>query len=249
MTNTANSSKETPRWGRILLKVSGEAFAGQNSNNIDGETVQAIADNIVAVREEFDVSVGVVVGAGNIWRGQAGAGAGMDRSQADYMGMLATVINALALQDRLERGGQATRVMSAIHMAQVAEPYIRRRAIRHLEKDRIVVFAGGTGNPFFTTDTTAALRAVEIEAGVVLKGTHSGTGGIYTADPKLDPTATKIDVVTHIEVLQRGLKAMDSTAITLCMDNDLPIVMFDLMGEQNVQKILRGEAVGTLVQS
>ena len=249
MSNTSDSAKETPRWGRILLKVSGEAFAGSESQGIDGDTVQSIADDIVAVREAFDVSVGIVVGAGNIWRGQAGAGAGMDRSQADYMGMLATVINALALQDRLERRGQPTRVMSAIHMSQVAEPYIRRRAIRHLEKDRMVVFAGGTGNPFFTTDTTAALRAVEIEAGVVLKGTHSGTGGIYTADPKLDPTATKLDEVTHIDVLQKGLKAMDSTAITLCMDNDLPIVMFDLMGENNVQKILRGEAVGTIVQS
>ena len=249
MSTTSDSSKETPQWDRILLKVSGEAFAGDHSTNIDGETVQSIANNIVAVREEFEVNVGVVVGAGNIWRGQAGGGAGMDRSQADYMGMLATVINALALQDRLERRGQPTRVMSAIHMSQVAEPYIRRRAIRHLEKDRIVVFAGGTGNPFFTTDTTAALRAVEIEAGVVLKGTHSGTGGIYTADPKLDPTATKIDQVTHLDVLQKGLKAMDSTAITLCMDNNLPIVMFDLMGEDNVQKILRGEAVGTLVQS
>lgn len=243
------SSKETPRWGRILLKVSGEAFAGEESYGIDGDTVQSIANNIVAVREAFDVSVGVVVGGGNIWRGLAGAGAGMDRSQADYMGMLATVINALALQDRIERAGQPTRVMSAIHMAQVAEPYIRRRAIRHLEKDRVVVFAGGSGNPFFTTDTAAALRAVEIEAGVMMKGTHSGTGGIYTADPKLDPTATKIDEVTHIEVLQKGLKAMDSTALTLCMDNDLPIVMFDLMGEDNVQKILRGEPVGTLVQS
>ena len=243
------AAKEKPRWDRILLKVSGEAFAGTDSYGIDGDTVQAIANYIVAVRDEFDVSIGVVVGAGNIWRGLAGAGAGMDRSQADYMGMLATVINALALQDRLERSGASTRVMSAIHMAQVAEPYIRRRAIRHLEKDRIVVFAGGTGNPFFTTDTTAALRAVEIEAGVVLKGTHSGTGGIYTADPKLDPDATLIEQVTHIEVLQRGLKAMDSTAITLCMDNNLPIVMFDLMGEGNVQKILRGESVGTLVQS
>ena len=243
------AAKEKPRWDRILLKVSGEAFAGTDSYGIDGDTVQAIANNIVAVRDEFDVSIGVVVGAGNIWRGLAGAGAGMDRSQADYMGMLATVINALALQDRLERSGASTRVMSAIHMAQVAEPYIRRRAIRHLEKDRIVVFAGGTGNPFFTTDTTAALRAVEIEAGGVLKGTHSGTGGIYTADPKLDPDATLIEQVAHIEVLQRGLKAMDSTAITLCMDNNLPIVMFDLMGEGNVQKILRGESIGTLVQS
>lgn len=247
MSNTA--SKETPRWGRILLKVSGEAFAGEESYGINGDTVQAIANNIAAVREEFDVSIGVVVGGGNIWRGLAGAGAGMDRSQADYMGMLATVINALALQDRLERAGQTTRVMSAIHMAQVAEPYIRRRAMRHLEKDRIVVFAGGTGNPFFTTDTTAALRAVEMEAGVVLKGTHSGTGGLFTADPNLDPTATKIDEISHIDVLQRGLKAMDSTAITLCMDNDLPIVMFDLMGEDNVQRILRGEKVGTLVHS
>jgi uridylate kinase len=245
----SNTSKETPRWGRILLKVSGEAFAGEEKYGIDGDTVQSIANNIVEVREAFDVSIGVVVGGGNIWRGLAGAGAGMDRSQADYMGMLATVINALALQDRLERRGQPTRVMSAIHMAQVAEPYIRRRAIRHLEKDRVVVFAGGTGNPFFTTDTTAALRAVEIEAGVVLKGTHSGTGGLFTADPKLDPTATKIDEITHIDVLQRGLKAMDSTAITLCMDNELPIVMFDLMGENNVQKILRGESVGTLVHT
>ena len=247
MSNT--SSKESPRWGRILLKVSGEAFAGEASYGIDGDIVQSIANNIVAVRDAFDVSVGVVVGGGNIWRGLAGAGAGMDRSQADYMGMLATVINGLALQDRLERAGQPTRVMSAIHMAQVAEPYIRRRAIRHLEKDRVVVFAGGSGNPFFTTDTAAALRAVEIEAGVVLKGTHSGTGGIYTADPKLDPTATKLDEVTHLEVVQKGLKAMDTTAITLCMDNDLPIVMFDLMGEDNVQKILRGESVGTLVHS
>lgn len=243
------SSKETPRWDRILLKVSGEAFAGSESYGIDGDTVQSIADDIVAVRDAFEVSVGVVVGGGNIWRGLAGAGAGMDRAQADYMGMLATVINSLALQDRLERKGQATRVMSAIHMAQVAEPYIRRKAIRHLEKDRVVVFAGGSGNPFFTTDTAAALRAVEIEAGVVLKGTHSGTGGIYTADPKLDPTATKLDEVTHLEVVQKGLKAMDTTAITLCMDNDLPIVMFDLMGEDNVQKILRGESVGTLVHS
>ncbi len=237
--------KATPRWNRILLKVSGEAFAGDDSYGINGDTVQAIANGIVAVREEFDVSIGVVVGGGNIWRGQAGAGAGMDRSQADSMGMLATVINALALQDRLERRGQPTRVMSAIHMAQVAEPYIRRRAIRHLEKDRVVVFAGGTGNPFFTTDTTAALRAAEIEAGAVLKGTQ--TDGLYTADPKLDPTATKIDEISHIEVVERRLRAMDTTAITLCMENSLPIVIFELMGTGNVSAILRGESVGTLV--
>lgn len=249
MSEGSASPKEEPRWDRILLKVSGEAFAGPDSSGIDGDTVQSIADDIVDVIATFDVSVGVVVGGGNIWRGLEGAGAGMDRAQADYMGMLATVINSLALQDRLERRGQATRVMSAIHMAQVAEPYIRRKAMRHLEKDRVVVFAGGTGNPFFTTDTNAALRAVEIEAGVVLKGTHSGTGGIYTADPKLDPTATKIDEVTHLEVIQKGLKAMDTTAITLCMENNLPIVMFDLMGDGNVKKILRGEAVGTLVKS
>lgn len=247
MTSDA-SSKQTPRWDRVVLKVSGEAFSGEESYGIDGETVQRIANDIVELREEFDVTVGVVVGGGNIWRGLAGAGAGMDRAQADYMGMLATVINALALQDRLERRGQPTRVMSAIHMAQVAEPYIRRRAIRHLEKNRVVVFAGGTGNPFFTTDTTAALRAVEIEAGVVLKGTHSGTDGIYTADPNLDPTATKLDEVSYIDVLQNGLKAMDSTAITLCMDNELPIVMFDLLGPGNVKAILRGESIGTVVQ-
>ncbi len=241
----SDSPKATPKWDRILLKVSGEAFAGPESYGIDGDTVQSIANGIVDVRDAFDVSIGVVVGGGNIWRGQAGAGAGMDRSQADSMGMLATVINALALQDRLERRGQSTRVMSAIHMAQVAEPYIRRRAIRHLEKGRVVVFAGGTGNPFFTTDTTAALRAAEIEAGAVLKGTQ--TDGLYTADPKLDPTATKIDEISHMEVVKRGLRAMDTTAITLCMENNLPIAIFELMAEGNVQAILRGESVGTLV--
>jgi len=177
----------------------------------------------------------------------SGAGAGMDRAQADYMGMLATVINALALQDTLEQLGQPTRVQTAVHMSQIAEPYIRRRAIRHLEKGRVVIFAGGTGNPFFTTDTAAALRAVEMEAQVVLKGSHSGTDGIYTADPRLDPTASKIDEITHLEVVQQGLKAMDTTAITLCMDNQMPIVMFDLMVPGNVRSILAGESVGTLV--
>ncbi|WP_334144887.1 UMP kinase [Rhabdothermincola sp.] len=236
-----------PRWSRVLLKVSGEAFAGEGGYGIDGAVVQRVAREVAEVRADLGVEIAIVVGGGNIWRGMAGAGAGMDRAQADYMGMLATVINALALQDTLEQLGQPTRVQSAIHMAQVAEPYIRRRAIRHLEKGRVVIFAGGTGNPFFTTDTTAALRAVEIEAGVLLKGTHSGTDGIYTADPKLDPTAQRLDEVTYLDVLNQGLRAMDSTAITLCMDNQLPIVMFDLLGEGNVRAILEGRPVGTLV--
>tara|TARA_B100001245_G_scaffold6541_1_gene4633 strand:- start:466 stop:1164 length:699 start_codon:yes stop_codon:yes gene_type:complete len=231
----------------VVLKVSGEAFAGSDGFGIDGAVVSQIAGEIVAVRDEFDVDIAVVVGGGNIWRGMAGEGAGMDRAQADYMGMLATVINALALQDTLEQVGHPTRVQTAVHMAQIAEPYIRRRAIRHLEKGRVVIFAGGTGNPFFTTDTTAALRAVELEAGVVLKGTHSGTDGIYTADPKDDPSATRLDEIGYLDVIQRGLQAMDSTAVTLCMDNGVPIVMFDLMSPGNVRCILAGEQVGTLV--
>jgi uridylate kinase len=231
----------------VVLKLSGEAFAGDAGHGIDGHVVQSIARQVVKVREDFDVELAIVVGGGNIWRGMAGAGAGMDRAQADYMGMLATVINALALQDTLEQLGQPTRVQSAIHMSQVAEPYIRRRAVRHLEKGRTVIFAGGTGNPFFTTDTTAALRAVEIEAGAVLKGTHSGIEGVYTADPKLDPNAELLQEVSYIDVLSKGLKVMDSTAISLCMDNELPIVVFDLMGDGNVGSILAGQRVGTLV--
>ena len=235
------------RWNRVLLKLSGEAFAGPLEHGIDGGTVRAIAEDIVAAQTHFDVDIAVVVGGGNIWRGIHGAGEGMDRAQADYMGMLATVINSLALQDTLERLGPPTRVQTAIHMAQVAEPYIRRRAIRHLEKGRTVIFAGGTGNPFFTTDTAASLRAVEIEADAVLKGTHGGTDGIYTADPRIDETATKLDHVTYLDVLNRGLKVMDATAITLCMDNDLPIVVFDLMGDGNLRSLLEGKAIGTLV--
>jgi len=241
------SDRLTSRWDRVLLKVSGEAFAGEDGYGINGEVVTKIAQEIADVRRDFAVDLAVVVGGGNIWRGMSGAGAGMDRAQADYMGMLATVINALALQDTLEQLGQPTRVQTAVHMSQIAEPYIRRRAIRHLEKGRVVIFAGGTGNPFFTTDTAAALRAVEMEAQVVLKGSHSGTDGIYTADPRLDPTASKIDEITHLEVVQQGLKAMDTTAITLCMDNQMPIVMFDLMVPGNVRSILAGESVGTLV--
>jgi uridylate kinase len=191
----------------------------------------------------------VVVGGGNIWRGLTGAGAGMDPAQADYMGMLATVINALALQDALERLEQPTRVQTALAISQVAEPYIRRRAIRHLEKGRVVILAGGTGNPFFTTDTTAALRAAEIDAQAVLKGTHGGVDGVYTADPRLDPTATRLDTITYMDVLNRGLRVMDSTAITFCMDNDLPIVVFDLLEPGNIRRVLLGqEGIGTLVQ-
>ena len=243
----SDGDRSPARWNRVVLKVSGEAFAGDAGYGIDGEIVGQVAEEIAAVRNEFAVDIAVVVGGGNIWRGMSGAGAGMDRAQADYMGMLATSINALALQDTLEQMGQPTRVQSAIHMAQIAEPYIRRRAVRHLQKGRVVIFAGGTGNPFFTTDTAAALRAVEIEAGVVLKGTHSGTDGIYTADPKLDPQATRLKEISYLDVIQKGLRAMDATAITLCMDNDLPIVMFDLMASGNVRSILAGDSIGTLV--
>jgi uridylate kinase len=245
--DNGSTTSSTPRWTRVLLKLSGEAFAGEAGYGIDGNVAQRLAKEIVEVRRDLEVDVAIVVGGGNIWRGMTGAGAGMDRAQADYMGMLATVINGLALQDTLEQLEQPTRVLSAIHMAQVAEPYIRRRAIRHLEKGRVVIFAGGTGNPFFTTDTTAALRAVEIEADVLLKGTHSGTDGIYTDDPRKNPDATKLHTVTYLDVLNKGLRAMDSTAITLCMDNALPIVMFDLMAEGNVRGLLEGRSIGTLV--
>ncbi len=244
--NSADAKRDG-RWDRIVLKLSGEAFAGTVGYGIDGEIAAQIANEIVKVRSEFVTDVAVVVGGGNIWRGMTGAGAGMDRVQADYMGMLATVINALALQDTLERLGQPTRVQTAIDMAQVAEPYIRRRAIRHLEKGRVVIFAAGTGNPFFTTDTTAALRAIEIEAGVLLKGTHSGTDGIYTADPRTNPDAKKLSEVRYMDVLSQGLRAMDSTAVSLCMDNQLPIVVFDLLKPGNVSAILNGQPIGTLV--
>ncbi|MBS1836296.1 MAG: UMP kinase [Actinobacteria bacterium] len=234
-----------PRWSRVLIKLSGEAFAGDAGFGIDGEVVSSIAAEVVEAKRRFDVDVAVVVGGGNIWRGMTGEGAGMDRAQADYMGMLATIINGLALQETLERLGQPTRVQTAIQMAQVAEPYIRRKAIRHLEKGRVVIFVGGTGNPFMTTDTTAALRAVEIDADVILMG-KNGTDGVYTADPRIDDTAQLLDRVSYIDVLNRGLKVMDSTAISLCMDNELPICVFDLLG-RNLEAILSGHHVGTLV--
>ena len=236
-----------PRWSRVLLKVSGEAFAGSGGYGIETETVNTIAAEIASVRDLTGVQMAVVVGGGNIWRGEQHAGAGMDRAQADYMGMLATLINALALQDALERLDQPTRVQTAIHMAQIAEPYIRRRAIRHLEKGRVVIFGAGTGNPFFTTDTAAALRAVEVEAEALLKGTHSGTDGIYTSDPRTDPEAVKLDRISYIDLVSGGLRAMDATAATLCMENKLPIVMFDLMQAGNVLSIIEGRPIGTIV--
>ncbi len=243
----SGSGREPSRWGRVLLKVSGEAFSGPLDFGIDGPTVSRIAQDISEAQAAFDVQVAVVVGGGNIWRGIHGADAGMDRAQADYMGMLATIMNALALQDTLEQMGRPTRVQTAIEMHQLAEPYIRRRAIRHLEKGRVVIFGGGIGNPFFSTDTTAALRAVEIEAGVVLKGTHGGIDGIYSDDPRSNPDATRFEALSYLDVITKGLKVMDSTAISLCMDNELPIVVFDVMGDQNLRSLLAGRPVGTLV--
>jgi uridylate kinase len=234
---------------RIVLKMSGEALASSASDEtIDASVVERIAAEIARARAELDLELAVMVGGGNIWRGTTGAGAGMDRATSDTMGMLGTVINALALQDALEHHDQPTRVLSAVQMAEVAEPYIRRRAIRHLEKGRIVVFAAGMGNPFFTTDTSAALRAAEIEAELLCKGTHGGVDGVYTADPKLDPSATKYDEVSFMEVVSKDLRVMDLTAITFCKDNGLPILVFDLMGPGNIRKALGGETIGTLVR-
>jgi uridylate kinase len=233
-----------------VLKLSGEAFADRSIGyGIDAEIVGRIAEEVAKARAELNVEIAVVVGGGNIFRGLAGARWGMDRARADYMGMLATVINALALQDALEALGQPTRVQTAISMAQVAEPYIPLRAVRHLEKGRLVIFAAGTGNPYFTTDTTAALRAAEIGAEAILKGTHSGVDGVYSADPRRDPNAVKLLEVTHFEVLNRRLEVMDSTAITFCMDNALPIIVFDVMEPGNIRRALMGEPIGTLVSS
>jgi uridylate kinase len=238
-----------PRWGRVVLKMSGEAFASSEvDETIDGATVARIAGEIADCTRDLGVQIAVVVGGGNIWRGATGESAGMDRATADHMGMLATVINALALQDALERQGQATRVQSAIHMQEVAEPFIRRRAQRHLEKGRVVIFAAGMGTPCFTTDPPPALRAVEIEADVVLKGTHGGVDGVYTADPKLDPTATKYDEVSYSEALAKELRVMDLTAFTLCKENDLPILVFDISTPGNLRRALQGESIGTLIR-
>jgi len=233
----------SPKYRRILLKISGEAFSGTETG-VDVNTTRAMAEQIGEVAAD-GVSIAVVVGGGNIWRGKVHEEAGMDRATADYMGMLATVINALALQDSLERMGVASRVQTAIAMHQIAEPYIRRRAIRHLEKGRVVIFAAGTGNPYFTTDTTAALRAVEVGAQAILKATK--VDGIYTADPKKDPTATRFDHLDYMDVLQRGLEVMDSTAMALCMDNRLPIIVFDMANAGNIRRVVWGENIGTFV--
>jgi uridylate kinase len=239
----------SPPWKRVVLKLSGEAFASSAvDETIDALVVDSIAGEIADVRRELGIEVAVVVGGGNIWRGSTGASLGMDRATADYMGMLATVINALALQDALERHGQPTRVQTAIQMSQVAEPYIRRRAMRHLEKGRVVVFAAGMGNPFFTTDTPAGLRAVEIEADVLLKGTHGQVDGVYTADPVADPTAVKLDEITFDEVIAKDLRVMDLTAITLCRENNLPILVFGVMTPGNLRRALQGDRIGTLIR-
>jgi uridylate kinase len=231
----------------VLLKLSGEALMGDREYGTDPDRVHAIAAEVAAVHGR-GVEVAIVVGGGNIYRGFAAAARGMDRATGDYMGMLATVLNALALQDALEKLGIATRVQSAITISEVAEPYIRRRAIRHLEKGRIVIFAAGTGNPFFTTDTAAALRAAELHAEVVLMA-KNGVEGVYTADPAQDADARFIPEITHKEALTRGLQVMDSTAFALCMDNNLPIVVFNMAGGSNIGKIVSGERVGTLVRT
>ena len=235
----------SPRWKRIVFKPSGEALAGPSGQGLDGATLDATAQEIIAVRE-MGVDVAVVVGGGNFWRGRQGAMKGMDATQSDHIGMLGTVMNALALQDALERAGQDTRVQSAIEMPRIAEPYIRRRAMRHLEKGRVVIFAG-TGNPFFTTGTAAALRAAGMEADALVKGTHSGVDGVYDADPRHVPTAKKYDQVGYMEVMTKDLKVMDATAIAFCRDNRIPIVVFDMSAPGALQSILRGEAVGTIV--
>ena len=233
-----------PRYGRVLLKLSGEALMGEQQFGIDPAVTTRIAKDIAEI-QGLGVQVAVVIGGGNLFRGLAASAKGMDRATADYMGMLATVINGLAMQDALEHVGISTRVASAIEMRAVAEPFIRRRAVRHLEKGRVVVFAAGTGNPYFTTDTAAALRAMEMKADVILKGTK--VDGIYTADPMLNPDATKYDNISYLKVLAEGLKVMDATAISLCMDNKLPIVVFNLRTPGNLRRVIMGEAVGTTV--
>lgn len=239
-------SNQQPKYRRVLIKLSGEALGGQGDSGISIEAVHETALQIAEVRE-LGVEVTLVVGGGNIFRGLAGSEKGIERATGDYMGMLATIINALALQDALEKHGVPTRVQSAITMSQVAEPFIRRRAVRHMEKGRVVIFGGGTGNPFFSTDTAAALRANEVGAEVILKATK--VDGIYDSDPKKNPKAKRFEQITYIDALQRQLKVMDSTAFSLCMDNKMPIIVFDLFKEHNLKRVVMGEKVGTIVTS
>ncbi|RAZ79218.1 UMP kinase [Planococcus halotolerans] len=234
------------QYKRIVLKLSGEAMAGGQGFGLSPEIIKSVAAQVKDV-VELGVEVAVVVGGGNIWRGKVGSEMGMDRATADYMGMLATVMNSLALQDSLEKQDVETRVLSSIEMRQVAEPYIRRRAIRHLEKKRVVIFAAGTGNPYFSTDTTAALRAAEIEADVILMAKNN-VDGVYSADPKTDATAVKYEELSYLEVIQQGLQVMDSTASTLCMDNDIPLVVFSIMENGNIKRAVQGEKIGTVVR-
>ncbi|MFS8512309.1 MAG: UMP kinase [Planifilum fulgidum] len=237
---------ERLNYRRVVLKLSGEALAGDRGYGIDPKTISSIANQIKEV-VEMGVQMAVVVGGGNIWRGIAGSAQGIDRATADYMGMLATVMNSLALQDSLEKVGVPTRVQTSIEMRQVAEPYIRRRAIRHLEKGRVVIFAAGTGNPFFSTDTTAALRAAEIEADVILMAKNN-VDGVYSADPTRDPRAVKYETLTYLDMLNQGLGVMDSTASTLCMDNDIPLIVFNICTEGNIRRAVMGEQIGTVVR-
>ncbi|QGG48202.1 UMP kinase [Heliorestis convoluta] len=234
------------KYKRVILKLSGEALAGDQGYGINPDVVNSIADQIGEVKS-CGVEVAVVVGGGNIWRGVAGSAKGMDRATADYMGMLATIMNSLAIQDALEKRDVDTRVQTAIEMRQVAEPYIRRRAIRHLEKGRVVIFAAGTGNPYFSTDTTAALRAAEIEADVILMAKR-GVDGIYDSDPRRNPNAQKIEELSYIDVLNRGLGVMDSTATSLCMDNHIPLIVFGLDRPGNIKRAIEGEKIGTIVR-
>ncbi|MFC0472026.1 UMP kinase [Halalkalibacter kiskunsagensis] len=233
-------------YNRVILKLSGEALAGEQGYGIDPIVIQSVAKQIKEI-VELEVEVAVVVGGGNIWRGMAGSAKGMDRATADYMGMLATVMNSLALQDSLEDIDVETRVQTSIEMRQVAEPYIRRKAIRHLEKKRVVIFAAGTGNPYFSTDTTAALRAAEIEAEVILMAKNK-VDGVYSADPSVDTTAKKYTKISYMDVLKEGLAVMDSTASSLCMDNDIPLIVFSIMEEGNIKRAVLGEEIGTLVR-
>ncbi|MCW2952251.1 MAG: uridylate kinase [Conexibacter sp.] len=241
------SADSEPVFGRVLIKLSGEALMGTLDYGTDPARIAAIARQVARVHAR-GVEIAIVVGGGNIFRGLAAAASGMDRATGDYMGMLATVLNALALQDALEKAGVPTRVQSAISISEVAEPYIRRRAMRHLEKGRVVIFAAGTGNPFFTTDTAAALRAIETHAEIILMA-KNGVEGVYTADPAIDPDAQFIPEITHMEAVERRLRVMDSTALTLCMENKLPIVVFNMGDEQNIDRIVCGERVGTLVRT